>query len=91
MGKVKVSSFFTMKEILGDGEVTLKPENSTVKRLLQKLSNKHGEKFRKQIFDAETGEVRFYRIVVNGQQCNDMDAELHDGDTVLLFPAMAGG
>ena len=88
--RVKVSSFFTMQKILGDGSITLMPEDSTVKGLLQELSNKHGEEFRRQIYDNETGEVKHYRIVVNGEQCNEIEAELHDGDTILLFPAMAG-
>ena len=67
MTRVKVSSFFTMKDILGDGQITLKPEESTVQGLLQALSRKHGEKFNRQIFDKETGDIKFYRIVVNGR------------------------
>lgn len=92
MIKVKVNSFFTMKEIIGKGgEVKLKTEDSTVDGLLKELSNLHGEKFRKQIFDEKTGKVRFYRIVVNGRQCNDTTSALSDGDTVEFYPALAGG
>lgn len=91
MTRVKVSSFFTMKEILGNGEITLKPENSNVRGLLQELSRKHGERFNRQMFDPQTGEVKFYRIVVNGRQFTDMDAPIRDGDDIQFFPAMAGG
>jgi MoaD family protein len=80
-----------MKDILGDGNVTLSKENSTVRGLLQELSRKHGERFNRQIFDPETGEVKFYRIVVNGRQVNEMDAPINNGDDIQLFPAMAGG
>ena len=80
-----------MKDILGDGQITLKPEESTVRGLLQALSRKHGEKFNRQIFDKETGEIKFYRIVVNGRQVTDMEGPIKDGDDVQLFPAMGGG
>ena len=91
MIRVKVTSFFTLKEILGNGEVKLKSENATVEGLLKELSNRHGEKFRKQIFDVKTGKVKFYRIVVNGRQCNDPGSTLKDGDIIEFYPAMAGG
>jgi MoaD family protein len=80
-----------MKDILGDGNVNLGPEKSTVGGLLQELSRRHGEKFNRQIFDPETGDVKFYRIVVNGRQVTDLDAPINDGDDIQLFPAMAGG
>jgi len=90
--KVKVNSFFTMKEIIGqDNEVKLKDRNSTVDGLLQELSNLHGEKFTRQILDEKTGTVKFYRIVVNGRQCTDTTTVLHDGDIIEFYPALAGG
>jgi len=90
--KVKVKSFFTMKEIIGkDNEVKLKDENSTVDGLLKELSTLHGEKFAKQILDEKTGNVKFYRIVVNGRQCSDTERILRDGDVIEFYPALAGG
>ena len=92
MIKVKVNSFFTMKEIIGSGsEVKLKTEDGTVEGLLKELVELHGEKFKKQILDDETGEVKFYRIVVNGRHCTDTGRALHDGDVIEFYPALAGG
>ena len=91
MTRVKVSSFFTMKDILGDGDTSLSPEQSTVRGLLQELSRRHGEKFNRQIFDPQTGEVKFYRIVINGRQYTDLETRLNDGDDIQFFPALAGG
>ena len=91
MTRVKVSSFFTMKEILGDGDVSLGAENSTIKGLLEELTCRHGEKFSRQVFDAQTGGVKFYRIVVNGRQYKDLDTPLKDGDNIQFFPPLAGG
>jgi len=89
--RVKVSSFFTLKEILGKGEVKLDNCDNTIGGLLKELSKKHGEKFRKQIFDTKTGEVVFYRIVLNGRQCKPFETQLKDGDVVEFYPAMGGG
>lgn len=92
MIRVKVNSFFTMKEIIGSGsEVRLKTEDGTIDGLLQELVNLHGEKFKKQILDEKTGKVKFYRIVVNGRHCTDTMSALHDGDVVEFYPALAGG
>lgn len=91
MVTVKVTSFFTMKDLLGDGRITLAPDDCSVNAALQALSRKHGEKFTKQIFDTETGQLKFYRVVVNNRQCLNLDASLKDGDEIQLYPAMAGG
>ena len=91
MIRVKVRSFFILKDMLGDGEVKLKDEDGTIEGLLKGLSNLHGEKFKKQIFDEKTGNVKFYRIVVNGRQYNDLSTKLNDGDIIDFYPAMAGG
>ena len=92
MIKVKVNSFFTMKEIIGSGsEIKLKTEDGTVEGLLKELVKLHGEKFKKQIIDDQTGEVKFYRIVVNGRHCTDTARALHDGDVIEFYPALAGG
>jgi MoaD family protein len=92
MIKVKVGVIFTLKEILGGNnhEIELK-ENSTLNGLLKKLSDCYGEKFKKQLFDPKTGEVKFYRIVLNGRQCTDLETPLNDGDRIDFYPAMAGG
>lgn len=93
MLKVKVGSFFTLKEILGGNnqEVELRTEDGTVRGLLRELANRHGEKLKKELFDPQTGEVKFYRIVVNGRHCPDLDTPLKDGDRVEFYPALAGG
>lgn len=91
MVRVKVTSFFTMKDLLGDGQLTLPPDNCSAMAALQALSKKHGEKFTRQVFDPKTGKIVFYRIVVNNRQCEDLNAPLKDGDEIQLYPAMAGG
>lgn len=91
MARVKISSFLTMQEIIGDVDITLMPKNSTIGGLLKELSDRHGEKFKKQIFSPKTGKVRSYWIVVNGRHCPDIETKLSDGDEVILYPTWAGG
>jgi MoaD family protein len=91
MVRVTVRSFLTMEEIIGEGEIALPPEESTVDGLLQELSRRHGEAFSKRIFSPKTGNVQSYWIVVNGRHRKETDSKLHDGDEVVLYPAWAGG
>ena len=91
MIKVKVTSFFTLKDLLGDCNVALSPEDCSVNALLKELVKIYGEKFSKQVLDSKTGEVKFYRVVLNNRQCDDFDAPLKDGDTIQFYPALAGG
>ena len=88
---VKVRSFLTMEEIIGEGDVSLRAEDSTVDGLLQELSRRHGEPFTWRIFSPKTGKVISYWIVVNGRHCKDTSLPLNDGDEVILYPAWAGG
>lgn len=91
MIRVKVRSFLTMQEIIGDADITLSPENSTLDGLLKALCDRHGEKFRRLIFSPKTGKVRSYWIVVNGRHRPDTESTLQDGDEIILYPTWAGG
>lgn len=91
MIRVKVSSFLTMQELIGDADITLDPANSTVAGLLRELSDRHGDKFRRLIFSPKTGKVRSYWIVINGRHRPDTESTLQDGDEVILYPTWAGG
>ena len=91
MIRVTVRSFLTMAEIIGEGEIALPSEESTVDGLLKELSRRHGEAFTKRIFSKKTGAVQSYWIVVNGRHRKDTTSALHDGDEIILYPAWAGG
>ena len=91
MIKVTVSSFLTMKAIIGDSEVALNNKDRTTKGPFTELAKIHGERFERQIFSPKTGDVKAYWIVVNGVHCPDLEHPLNDGDEVILYPAWAGG
>ncbi len=84
MVKVKVTSFFTLKDLLGDCKVALSSEDCSVNALLKELVKIYGEKFSKHVLDPKTGEEKLDRVVLNNRQCTDVDASLKDGDTIQL-------
>jgi molybdopterin synthase sulfur carrier subunit len=93
---IKVKIFAAFRDILGIKETELQlPSNVTVRSLVQTLSDKysHGE-LERQVFD-ESGKVHKYvKILVNGRDVDFLEGpstQLKDGDTLAMFPPVAGG
>ena len=91
-------------EYMGYIKQTLKAEqaepvtlsaNSTVGDLLILLAEKHGDPFKKAIFDPKETEMKPHHILaVNGiltNQLGDLKAKLNDGDLVVIMPVVTGG
>ena len=91
MVRVKVKSFLTLKEILGNAEIDLSPIDCSVNSLLRELVNIYGDRFSKHVLDPETGEVKFYGVMINNRQCADFDMLLKNGDIIQFYPTLAGG
>ena len=69
--------------------------NSTVGDLLTLLAERHGESFKKAIFDPRETEMKPHHILaVNGiltNQLGDLKAKLNDGDRITVVPVVTGG
>ncbi|MBC7218895.1 MAG: MoaD/ThiS family protein [Hadesarchaea archaeon] len=99
MGQITVLvvylSFF--QEITGTREEKINiSEGAALIDLLTLLCTKHGEKFRKTLFDPKTGSVYGHNhITLNGQLAHLMDKNLRiklgDGDRVVIAHAVSGG
>jgi MoaD family protein len=95
--QIKVKGFLTIQKAMGDQPlVTLETESVTLRTLLGELCNRYGKAFSDLIFDPGTNQVMDHnQILINGTHYrffpDGMDKELHDGDTVLLIPPVAGG
>jgi len=69
--------------------------NSTVGDLLIHLAEKHGDPFKKAIFDPKEAEMKPHHILaVNGlliNQLGDLRAKLKDGHHLVVMPVVTGG
>lgn len=89
MADVKVRLFASFREAAGRPEVPASA--SDVSGLLDSLSSRYGETFRKLLRDRD---AEAFVILVNGRnvgQLSGLTTVLADGDEVSLFPPMSGG
>ena len=70
-------------------------ENALVCDLLSLLAEKHGEPFRKAVYEPKGLDLKpHYILSVNGLLLNQLDGletKLKDGDRVVLMPVVTGG
>jgi len=95
--KVKVEYLGHIKNILGsrrEEEVEVEA-GSSIRDLLVVLIGKHGESFKKAIYEAGGKDIKSNFIAtVNGyllNQLSGVETKLKDGDHVVLMPIVSGG
>jgi MoaD family protein len=89
LGHIKQTLNITQAEA-----IELKTE-ATSRDLLVKLAEKHGEPFKKAVYDPKDTALKPYHILaVNGLMISllkDLDTMLKDGDRVSVMPVVTGG
>lgn len=95
--KVTVEYLGHIKNIIGaqrQEEVEI-GEDSTVAELLTMLSKKHGESFKKAVYEPGGRDVKpNFMATVNGYLLNQLkgvETRLKNGDHVVLMPVVSGG
>lgn len=70
-------------------------EETTVKKVLERLSDIYGKEFVEYVFDEETGEIQsFLLLLVNGRSItvlDELETKLIDGDILAILPPVGGG
>ncbi|MEM4447621.1 MAG: MoaD/ThiS family protein [Nitrososphaerota archaeon] len=94
--KVKVAFIHVIAKEVGVREEEVEVEGgASLKDLLDLLVRRHGEAFKKYVYDSDKGEVRGYAIVtVNGnvvQRSRVRDVKLNEGDRVFFGIGAGGG
>jgi len=92
--RIQVKTFATLREITGGIIHYIEArEGSTLRDVLEELF-KRFPSLRNEILD-ENGDLKTgYRLLVNGREAmhiGGFDIEMKDGDTIALFPPIAGG
>jgi MoaD family protein len=68
---------------------------ASVRDLLSALAEKHGEPFKKAVYEPNDTDLKpYYILSINGlltNQLNDMETKLKDGDRLILMPVVTGG
>ena len=95
--RVKVEYLGHIKNILGSGreeEIDVE-DNASISDLLTVLSEKHGDSFKKALYEAGGKDIKSNFIAtVNGyllNQLNGLETKLKNGDHVVLMPIVSGG
>jgi molybdopterin synthase sulfur carrier subunit len=95
--RIKVEYLGHIKNILGskrEEEIEVE-DNSSISDLLLVLSEKHGESFKKAVYEAGGKDIKSNFIAtVNGfllNQLNGVETKLKNGDLVVLMPIVSGG
>lgn len=75
-------------------QVTLH-DKATVCDLLVQLAEKHGEPFKKAVYDPKDADMKPHHILaVNGlilNQLDNLNTKLKDGDRIAVMPVVTGG
>ena len=95
--KVTIDYLGSIKQTLGlkqAEQVELK-DDASVCDLLSLLAEKHGDPFKKAIYEPKGLDLKPHHILsVNGlllNQLNGIETKLKDGDRIVLMPVISGG
>ena len=91
---VHVQGYLTFRAPIGKRQVKLEP-GARLRGLLEELAREGGEALAAALIGPDSGPLRGVSVLVNGRHYKQaemgLDAPLHDGDEVAIFPLVAGG
>ena len=95
--RVKVDYLGSIKQTLGlrqSEEIELR-DDASLFDLLHMLAEKHGEAFKKSVYEPKDIDLKpYYILSVNGvllNQLSGLETALKDGDRLIFMPVVTGG
>lgn len=93
MVTVRVRYHNMLRRITGVGHETLTIPQARLMVLLEALADRHGPQLRAMLFAVE-GDISSHLVIFCNERLvshDKRDLKLHDGDELMLFPAISGG
>lgn len=84
--------FTSLRALTGIRETQLEAE--IVQEVIDILSNKFGDKFRKMVLEPDGSLKSYFHVLVNGRHVRlqqGLQTPLSEGDVVAIFPPIGGG
>jgi len=92
---IKISFLSLLADLTNQEELSITiEENSTINDILKELATQFGKKFEKTIFNSPNNLSKYLILSLNGKDIrsfDNLDTILHEGDEIILLPAIAGG
>ncbi len=83
--------FARLKELTGkEAEEIEVPEGSRCVDVVRTIADRYGEALRSYLFDESGALRRSFAIALNGERASP-EAEVREGDTVVIIPPISGG
>jgi len=88
---VRTLYFARLKELTGrEAEELEVPEGSRCIDVIRAMADRYGEALRSYLFDESGALRRSFAIALNGERASP-EAEVREGDTVVVIPPISGG
>jgi len=92
---IKILFLSLLVDIIGREEISLSiEERSTIRDVLKQLVKIFGKDFENTIFESPDEISKYIILSLNGKDIRSFDnlnTLLHEGDEIILLPAIAGG
>lgn len=72
----------------------IQAEGNSLGEVLEDLTKRYGDPFKKKLFDSDGRTKRFINVYVNGKDMRfleGLETKLKNGDEILIIPAVSGG